>query len=389
MKNLNKDAIAGLLLAFAAVLGLLSENISFLRPFYDLFLNANVTVAIGDAGISKPLLLWINDGLMAVFFLFVALEIKCQILEGSLSSWKRAALPFYGAIGGITIPALVFLSVVGWSSEEARGWAIPAATDIAFALGVLSLFGSRVPVELKTFLLALAIVDDLAAILIIALFYTSKLSIMALSLAFLVGFALILLNLFGVKRFTPYVLLGVILWACVLNSGVHATLAGVAIGFAIPLERDEKGRSPAISAEHGLHGWVTYMVMPLFAFANAGVPLEGLNFDLLTQPLTLAIILGLFIGKQVGVFGAAWAAIRFGLAEAPRSASMLQLYGVSLLSGIGFTMSLFIGALAFIDAEHQSLVRIGVIVGSILSGVTGALVLYIAGREPAYEMQKS
>jgi NhaA family Na+:H+ antiporter len=385
MKNLNADAKAGLLLALAAILGLLFENIATLRPLYDSFLNVYVTVGVGAAEISKPLLLWINDGLMAVFFMFVALEIKREAYEGSLSTWKKAALPVYGAIGGITIPALVFIGVVGLNSPEARGWAIPAATDIAFALGVLSLFGKRVPAELKTFLLALAVVDDLAAIMIIAVFYTSQLSLLALSLAFVTGAALIALNLAGVRRYAPYVLLGAVLWVCVLNSGVHATLAGVALGFAIPLTRDDYGRSPANIAEHGLHVWVTFMVMPLFAFANAGVPLQGLNMDLLMQPLTLAIILGLFVGKQVGVFGAAWGAIKFNLAEAPKSASMLQLYGVSLLSGIGFTMSLFIGALAFIDPEHQSRVRIGVIVGSLLSGILGAIVLSVASKRVAIE----
>lgn len=378
--GISPEAKAGLLLAAAAIVGVLFENIGALRPLYDAFLTTNVTVAVGELNISKPLLLWINDGLMAIFFLLVALEIKREVYEGALSSWKQAALPVYAAIGGMAVPALIFLQVVGWDTDEARGWAIPAATDIAFALGVLSLFGNRVPAELKTFLLALAVVDDLGAIIIIALFYTSKLSIAALMLALLAGLGLIALNLSGVKRFTPYVLLGIVLWVCVLKSGVHATLAGVALGFAIPLKADKNGRSPAKTAEHGLHGWVALMVMPLFAFANAGVPLEGLSLELLMQPLSLAIMLGLFVGKQIGVFGFAWAAIKLGLAARPTEASILQLYGVSLLAGIGFTMSLFIGALAFADPEHQTLVRIGVISGSILSGVLGALVLAFARR---------
>lgn len=382
MKNLNADAKAGLLLAAAALFGLLFENIGGLRPYYDAFLNVKFTVAFGDEGISKPVLLWINDGLMAIFFLFVALEIKREAIEGNLSTWKRAALPVYGAIGGLIVPAIIFLMVVGPSSLEARGWAIPAATDIAFALGVLSLFGNRVPAELKVFLLALAVVDDLAAVMIIALFYTSNLSMVALGAAFLAGGALIALNMLNVRKFAPYVILGIALWVFVLHSGVHATLAGVALGFAIPLVRDEKGKSPAITAEHALHGWIVLFVMPMFAFANAGVPLEGLSWELLTQPLTLAIILGLFVGKQIGVFGAAYAAIRLGLAEGPRTASMMQLYGVSLLAGIGFTMSLFIGALAFIDPEHQTLVRIGVIFGSLLSGIAGAVVLGLASKQP-------
>ncbi len=380
LSGMDPAAKAGLLLAAAAVLGVLSENIGALRPLYDGFLTTNVAVAVGELKIEKPLLLWINDGLMAIFFLLVALEIKREVYEGALSSWKRASLPVYGAIGGMAIPALIFLSIVGWDSDEAKGWAIPAATDIAFALGVLSLFGSRVPTELKTFLLALAVVDDLGAIVIIALFYTSKLSVPALMLAVLASIGLFALNLSGVKRFAPYVLLGIILWVCVLKSGVHATLAGVAIGFAIPLKAGRDGKSPAKTAEHGLHPWVALLVMPLFAFANAGVPLEGLSIELLLAPLSLAIMLGLFIGKQIGVFGFAYAAIKFGLAERPREASMMQLYGVSLLAGIGFTMSLFIGALAYVDPEHQTLVRIGVISGSILSGVVGALILAFAKR---------
>ncbi len=376
--GMSAEAKAGLLLAMAAILGVLAENISALRPLYDTFLNTKLTVAVGENGISKPLLLWINDGLMAIFFMLVALEIKREVYEGALSTWKRAALPVYAAIGGMVAPALIFLWIVGIDSEEARGWAIPAATDIAFALGVLSLFGKRVPAELKTFLLALAVVDDLGAIVIIALFYTSKLSIAALLLALLAGVGLIMLNLSNVKRLTPYVLLGIILWVCVLKSGVHATLAGVALGFAIPLAPDASGKSLAKSAEHGLHGWVALLVMPLFAFANAGVPLEGLSMELLMAPLSLAIMMGLFIGKQIGVFGFAKVAIKLGLAEAPREASMWQLYGVSLLAGIGFTMSLFIGALAYVDPEHQTLVRIGVISGSMLSGILGALVLTFA-----------
>lgn len=378
--GLSPEAKAGLLLAAAAALGVIFENIGALRPIYDLFLTAPLTVAFGEAEISKPLLLWINDGLMAIFFLLVALEIKREAVEGALSSWKQAALPVYAAIGGMAIPALIFVSVVGIGSEEAKGWAIPAATDIAFALGVLSLFGRRVPVALKTFLLALAVVDDLGAIVIIALFYTSNLSLAALGLAVLTGLGLLALNLKGVRRATPYVLLGLILWTCVLKSGVHATLAGVAIGFAMPLQAGPDGRSLAKSAEHGLHGWVAWLVMPLFAFANAGVPLEGLSIELMMQPLSLAIMLGLFIGKQIGVFGFAFAAIKLKMAERPKNASMMQLYGVSLLAGIGFTMSLFIGALAYADPEHQTLVRIGVISGSILSGVLGAVVLAFAKR---------
>lgn len=375
-------AKAGLLLAAAAIFGMLFENISSLRLFYDALLSTNFSVLIGGNGISKPLLLWVNDGLMAIFFLLVALEIKREVYDGALSTWRKAALPVYAAIGGMVAPALIFLQTVGWGSEEARGWAIPAATDIAFALGVLSLFGRRVPAELKTFLLALAVVDDLGAIVIIALFYTNKLSLAALTLAAIAMMSLILMNLFRVKSFAPYILVGLVLWVCVLKSGVHATLAGVALGFAIPLKPGPKGNSLAKQAEHGLHPWVAYFVMPVFAFANAGVPLEGLSLEQFLAPLSLAIILGLFVGKQIGVFGFAYAAIKLGLAEKPQSANLMQLYGVSLLAGIGFTMSLFIGALAYIDPAHQSLVRIGVIGGSLLSGVTGALILAVFSPAP-------
>ena len=376
--GLDPAAKAGLALAAAALLGVLFENIAALRPLYDSFLGTYLTVAVGEIEISKPLLLWINDGLMAVFFLLVALEIKREVRDGALSSWRRAALPVYAAIGGMAIPALIFVMVVGPGSDEARGWAIPAATDIAFALGVLSLFGRRVPAELKTFLLALAVVDDLGAITIIALFYTANLSVAALALAGLVGLGLIAMNVAGVNRFAPYVLLGIVLWVCVLKSGVHATLAGVAVGFAIPMEA--RGRPMVKSAEKGLHNWVAWLVMPVFAFANAGVPLEGLSLELLSAPLVLAIALGLFVGKQIGVFGFAYASIKLGLAERPQEAGMAQLYGVCCLAGIGFTMSLFIGTLAFDGIEQQSLVRLGVIVGSLASGLLGAAFLAFANK---------
>lgn len=376
--TLSPEAKGGILLGIAAILGVLAENIGAIRPLYDTFLTTNLIAGVGEKTIDKPILLWINDGLMAIFFLLVALEIKREAKEGALATWKQAALPVYAAIGGMAAPALIFISVVGIDSVEAKGWAIPAATDIAFALGVLSLFGNRVPIILKTFLLALAVVDDLGAITIIALFYTSNLSPMALGLASAAVAGLAVMNLTGVRRMAPYVLIGIALWVFVLKSGVHATLAGVAIGFAIPMARDAAGHSPALAAEHGLHGWVAYLVMPLFAFANAGVPLDGFGLDVLLEPLSLAIVLGLFIGKQIGVFGVALAAIKLKLAEPPAGASTAQLYGVSLLAGIGFTMSLFIGALAYADPEHQALVRVGVIAGSLLSGILGAIVLALA-----------
>ncbi|MCL5778320.1 Na+/H+ antiporter NhaA [Limibaculum sp. FT325] len=375
LATMSNETRAGILLALAALAGVLSENIGALKPTYDLILTTYITLSVGGAAISKPILLWINDALMAVFFFLVALEIKKEIAEGSLSEWRKAALPVYGAIGGMAVPALVFIGIVGIDSAEAVGWAIPAATDIAFALGVLSLFGNRVPPALKAFLLALAVVDDLAAIVIIALFYTSSLSIEALALG-AIGLAVLAgMNVGGVKRKAPFILVGIFLWVCVLKSGVHATLAGVALGFAIPIGKDHEGRSPLKTLEHGLHPYVAYFVMPIFAFANAGVPLGGLTFADLTAPLTLAIALGLFVGKQVGVFGCAWGAIRLGLAEPPKGATLMQLYAVALIAGIGFTMSLFIGTLAFSDPEHQNAVRLGVLAGSLLSGLTGSIVL--------------
>jgi len=370
------------LLAAAALAGVLFENIAGLKPLYDSLLTLKLTVAIEDAAIAKPLLLWINDGLMAIFFMLVALEIKREIRVGALSDWGRAALPVYGAIGGIALPAAIFVLVVGPGSPEAKGWAIPAATDIAFSIAVLSLFGNRVPLALRSFLLPLAVVDDLAAIGIIAVFYTIDLSTSALILSGIALVALAALNLAGVRRAGPYILVGLVLWACVLKSGVHATLAGVALGFAIPHSPDRNGRSVLLEIEHVLHPWVAYLVMPLFAFANAGVPLGGLSIEGFANPLTLAVVLGLFVGKQAGVFGLAWGAIRLGLARPPEGASLVQLYGVSLLAGIGFTMSLFIGTLAFSDSEHQDAVRLGVLVGSLLSALVAAIVLGWA-RSPA------
>ena len=378
--GMSTETKAGLVLGLAAIAGLLFENIGLLQPYYDMLLGATFTIAIEEASISKPLLLWINDGLMAIFFLFVALEIKKEIVVGALSDWQRAALPVYGAIGGMAVPALVFLGIVGIESAEARGWAIPAATDIAFALGVLSLMGNRVPPSLKVFLLALAIVDDLAAIAIIAAFYTSSLSFTALGIA-VVGLTVLFgMNVMGVRRVGAFIIVGLILWVAVLKSGVHATLAGVALGFAIPIKKDAEGYSPLITMKYALMPYVSFFVMPVFAFANAGVPLGGLTMEDMAAPLTLGIAAGLFIGKQIGVFGLAYGAIKLGLARPPQGATMIQMYGVSLLAGIGFTMSLFIGTLAFTDPALQNSVRLGVLAGSLLSGVLGAAILMMAGR---------
>ena len=387
--GVSSEIFAGLMLAGAAALGMIAKNTAATESLYDAFLSLKTTVAIGEAKISKPLLLWINDGLMAIFFLLVGLEIKREVKRGALSTWRRAALPVYGAVGGVVVPVLVFLGIVGIESAESSGWAIPAATDIAFALGVLSLFGDKIPPTLKTFLLALAVVDDLVAIIIIALFFTESLSLTALSIATLALVGLGLLNYRNVTRATGYVLLGMVLWVAVLKSGVHATLAGVALGFLVPLRADDEGYSLAQSWEHGLHPWVSFLVMPLFAFANAGVSLKGVSFDALFAPLPLGIALGLFFGKQFGVFGVATLAVKTGLAAKPDEISWKKLYGVSCLAGIGFTMSLFIGSLAFSDPALNDGVRLGVLTGSIMSGLLGALILSRSSKREVITYQSA
>ena len=379
--GVSSEIFAGLMLAGAAALGMIAKNTAATESLYDAFLSLKTTVAIGEAKISKPLLLWINDGLMAIFFLLVGLEIKREVKRGALSTWRRAALPVYGAVGGVVVPVLVFLGIVGIESAESSGWAIPAATDIAFALGVLSLFGDKIPPTLKTFLLALAVVDDLVAIIIIALFFTESLSLTALSIATLALVGLGLLNYRNVTRATGYVLLGMVLWVAVLKSGVHATLAGVALGFLVPLRADDEGYSLAQSWEHGLHPWVSFLVMPLFAFANAGVSLKGVSFDALFAPLPLGIALGLILGKQIGVFGVSFALVKLGLARLPHGATWVHIYGVACLAGIGFTMSLFIGSLSFNDPALMNQVRLGVLSGSLVSGVLGYMVLMLASSQ--------
>ena len=374
------EAASGVILILAAALALVLDN-SPLAPIYDGLLSIPASVQIGALSISKPLLLWINDGLMAVFFLLVGLEIKREMKEGELSNLRQAALPGLAAVGGMAVPALIFVSL-NWQDPDAlRGWAIPAATDIAFALGVLALLGPLVPLSLKIFLLALAILDDLGAIVIIAIFYTADLGLVPLVLAGTGILGLVILNLLGVTRPAAYILLGIAIWVCVLKSGVHATLAGVALAFAIPMrDRANPQVSPLRIWEHLLHPWVAYGIMPVFAFANAGVPLGGLHWSILLAPLPLGIALGLFLGKQIGIFGAVWLAVRSGLARLPEGVTWAQIYGVSLLAGIGFTMSLFIGSLAFSDPEHAAMVRLGVMLGSIFSGLGGYIVLRLATR---------
>ena len=333
--------------------------------------------------LKESVLHWINDGLMAVFFLLVGLEIKREVLDGQLRGAARIVLPGIAALGGMAMPALIYVLLNLGSPDTLRGWAIPAVTDIAFALGILALLGSRVPTSLKVFLTALAILDDLGAIVIIALFYTSELNLFALGMAGALLACLFCLNRAGVLRLAPYLLIGAVLWYFVLKSGVHATLAGVALALTIPLRPRNQGRagkhSPLHALEHALHKPVALLIVPLFGFANAGVSFAGMGLSSLAQPVPLGVTLGLFLGKQLGVFGFAWLAIRTGVASLPRHASFTQLYGVALLCGIGFTMSLFIGALAFSDPAAVDATKIGVLTGSLASAVAGFLLLRTGG----------
>jgi len=325
---------------------------------------------------------WINDGLMAVFFMLVGLEIKREMLVGQLSSWSQRALPGFAALGGMLVPALIYLAINWGNAVTLGGWAIPAATDIAFALGVLSLLGKRVPVSIKIFLSALAILDDLGAVVIIALFYTSGLSVTMLLASLAVTVLLVVFNRCGVKRLLPYLLAGGLLWFFMLQSGIHATLAGVILALCIPLgDPDNESRSPLLSLEGRLHPWVAFAIVPIFGFANAGVSLAGISPDNLVDPVPLGVALGLLLGKQIGVFGLAALAIRSGLAKLPTGCGWLQLYGTALLCGIGFTMSLFIGTLAFPGSQHLvDEVKVGVLIGSVLSAILGVVVMIYAKR---------
>ena len=378
---LRLEAAGGIVLMIAALLALIASN-SGLAPYYSLFLDLPVEIRLGVLHIGKPLLLWINDGLMAVFFLLVGLEIKRELKEGELSTLRQALLPAIAAVGGMIFPALIYAAANASDPEALRGWAIPSATDIAFAIGVLSLLGGRIPIGLKVFLLAVAIFDDLGAIVIIALFYTADLSTLSLILAAGVLAIMAALNLAGVTRIAPYALLGIILWVCVLKSGVHATLAGVAVAFAIPM-RGPDDASPLKDLEHVLHPWVAFLVTPLFGFANAGVSFTGVSFASLFEGVALGIGAGLFIGKQIGVLLTVFLCVRLGLARLPEGTNWLSIYGVSLLAGIGFTMSLFIGTLAWDDSTHAAPLRLGVLGGSLLSGIVGYLVLRFASAKNA------
>jgi NhaA family Na+:H+ antiporter len=376
------EAAGGLVLLAATVAALVCDNTALTR-LYQLFLDTPVAVRVGALAIDKPLLLWINDGLMAIFFFLVGLEIKRELLKGELSTFGQAALPAVAAIGGMVVPALIYLAINRHDAAALKGWAIPSATDIAFAVGILALLGPRIPSSLKLFLLALAILDDLGAIVIIALFYTEQLSVLSLVLA-AVGIAVLAaLNRRGVARLAPYLLTGIFIWVCVLKSGVHATLAGVVVAFAIPLSGKPGEPSLLEQLEESLHPWIAFGVLPLFAFANAGVSLAGLYVGKLAEPVPLGIALGLFIGKPVGILGATWLAVTTGLAPKPAGANWGQLLGVGMLGGIGFTMSLFIGTLAFTDPAHAAELRMGVLAGSLLSALAGLAVLAASSRPAA------
>lgn len=380
-KWLHHEAAPGVLLLIATFAALLVANSG--AVWYGQLLEVYGRIGIGDWKIEKPLLLWINDGLMAVFFLLVGLELKREILTGELSNRKKLLLPLAGAIGGMAVPAIIYTLINRGDPVAMKGWAIPAATDIAFALGILALLGSRVPVALKILLASIAVIDDLGAIVIIALFYTEQLSI--LSLGFAAGALVILfgLNRAGVKTPSPYIVAGLILWVAVLKSGVHATLAGVALAAFIPMQR-EVGDEPCLlrRLEHGLHSWVGFAILPVFAFANAGVPILGMKPEALLEPVSLGIALGLFAGKQLGIFTFCWLTVKSGLANLPAKVGWIHVYGLSLLCGIGFTMSLFIGSLAFESASGPNPVdeRIGILTGSLFSALAGIGVLLFAHR---------
>jgi Na+:H+ antiporter, NhaA family len=372
------EAAGGLVLVAAALLALLMSN-SPLAWLYDGFLETPVGVRAGPLGFDKALLHWINDGLMAIFFFLVGLEVKRELLRGQLSTFGQAALPLFAALGGMLAPALIYVAINQGDPFALRGWAIPTATDIAFALGVLALLGDRVPASLKAFLLALAVLDDLGAIVIIAAVYTVDLHWAALILAGIGCTFLLALNLCGVTRLAPYLLTGLFTWACVLESGVHATLAGVVTAISIPLgAAAPKNRPAAENLEHSLHPWVTFGILPLFAFANAGLSLHGMSLARLAEPVPLGIALGLFLGKPIGIFGASVLAIFSGMCSKPAGAGWMHLLGVAILGGIGFTMSLFIGTLALSEPGQAAQLRLGVLTGSLLSAVTGYVVLRLA-----------
>jgi NhaA family Na+:H+ antiporter len=375
------EAFAGVLMMVAAVLALIFANSGLSGTYYG-FLNTKISLLINDTGLSKPLLLWINDGLMAIFFFLIGLELKREMVEGRLKNPRDVMLPGVAALGGMLAPMAVFLILTRSNPELAHGWAIPAATDIAFAVGVLALLGKRVPSSLKLFLLTLAILDDMGAILIIALFYGSGIDTKYLIMALVPLAGLIVLNLRGTHRIAPFMLLGAVMWFLVLKSGIHPTVAGVITAFTIPI-KDRFGKSPLHSLEHNLHPYVIYFIAPVFALANAGIDLSGIALSDVVAPLPLGIAAGLFIGKQIGVFGATWLLVKSGFASMPHGANWMMVWGLSMLAGIGFTMSLFIGSLSYEGDAMMNMVRVGVMMGSAIAAICGYLVLRQATKTPS------
>ena len=375
------EAASGLVLLIAAIIALIISNSGFSEIYFST-LEQYLFIGINDLGLKLSVHHWINDLLMAIFFFFVTLEIKREFIQGELSNLKKALLPIIGAVGGMVIPALVYIGINFGNTETMNGWAIPSATDIAFSLGILSLLGSRVPVSLKIFLTALAIIDDLGAILIIAFFYSGDLSISYLSLILISYIFLLILNKFGVRKFLPYLIIGAFMWFFTYKSGIHATIAGVLLASTIPHRTKDKDFSLLIKLEHAISPYVAFIIMPIFAFANAGVSLEGLSLSSLLLPVPLGILLGLFIGKQVGVMIFSYIAVKIGVAQMPDNSSWFSLYGVSVLTGIGFTMSLFVGNLAFTEnIQYIDGVKIGVLAGSLLSTLFGYFILIIATKK--------
>ena len=375
------EAASGLLLLISAILALITSNSSLSYIYFET-LEKYIFFGLNNIGLKLSVLHWINDVLMAIFFFFVTLEIKREFIQGELSNKKQAILPIIAAVGGMLLPALIYIYINFGNTETLNGWAIPSATDIAFSLGVLSLLGSRVPISLKVFLTALAIIDDLGAIVIIAFFYSADLSIFYLSMMFLSFIALLILNRFGYKIFFPYLVIGILLWYFTHKSGIHATIAGVLLACTIPHRKKEKDFSLLIKLEHAISPYVAFGIMPLFAFANAGVSLEGISFSSLLQPVPLGILLGLFIGKQLGVFLFSYVSIKLGFAQMPNNSNWISLYGVGILTGIGFTMSLFVGNLAFNEnAQYIDGVKLGVLSGSLLSTLVGYFLILNVSRK--------
>jgi len=375
------EAASGLILLIAAILALIVSN-SNLSQIYFQSLEKYLFIGINDFGLKLSVHHWINDALMAIFFFFVTLEIKREFIQGELSNIKQAMLPIIAAIGGMVVPALCYILINLGNSETINGWAIPSATDIAFSLGILSLLGSRVPISLKVFLTALAIIDDLGAILIIAFFYSGDLSVPYLSLILLCYIFLLILNKFSIKMFTPYLIVGLFMWFFTYKSGIHATIAGVLLASTIPHKSKEHDFSLLMKLEHGISPYVAFLIMPIFAFANAGVNLEGLSLMSLMSPVPLGILVGLFFGKQIGVLLFSYVSVKLKFAEMPNNSNWMSVYGVSILTGIGFTMSLFVGNLAFINnIEYIDGVKIGVLSGSLLSTIFGYFVLFVSSKK--------